>query len=153
MQTRVLTDSASWSWRQLRRRSFFSESFGTLERLVHKEKDAQIRRRFWMLLPLKTGKAESRSGAACQLGVHRHTVARWLFLYEEGEIERIREVGDPGPEPGSESIPPGVMGALKDRLAEPESPKQLQEHSMRACRGARRRSLLLDGMRHRAVRP
>jgi len=91
-----------------------------LERLVRKEKDAQIQRRFQMLLLLKTGEAQSRSAAARQLDVHRHTVSDWLSLYEEGGIEKIQEVEDPGPEPGQQSIPSGVMEALKDRLAEPE---------------------------------
>lgn len=97
-----------------------TESVEKLERLVRKEKDAQIQRRFHMLLLMKTGEAKSRSGAARQLGVHRHTVSDWLSLYEEGGIEKIQEVGDPGPEPGQESIPPEAMEALKDRLSRPE---------------------------------
>ncbi len=107
-----------------------------LERLVRNEKDAQIQRRFQMLLLLKTGEAKSRSGAARQLDVHRHTVSNWLSLYEEGGIEKIQEVEDPGPEPGQQSIPPEVMEALEDRLAEPEGPKQLQGNPAVARRGA-----------------
>ena len=117
------------------------ESVDELERLVRKEKDAQIQRRFQMLLLLKTGEAKSRSGAARQLGVHRHTVSDWVELYEEGGIEKIQEVEDPGPEPGQQSIPSGVMEALKDRLAEPEgfgSYKDIQrwlaeEHGVELC--------------------
>jgi transposase len=97
-----------------------TESTERLERLVRKEKDAQIQRRFQMLLLLKTGEAKSRSGAARQLDVHRHTVADWVELYEEGGIEKIGEVEDPGPEPGQQSIPPEVMETLKKRLSEPE---------------------------------
>jgi transposase-like protein len=84
----------------------------TLERLVREEKDAQIQRRFQMLLLLKTGEAKSRSGAARQLDVHRHTVSDWFDLYEEGGIEKIQEVGDPGPEPGQESPPASSLIAL-----------------------------------------
>ena len=97
-----------------------TEPVERLERLIRKEKDAQIQRRFHMLLLLKTGEAKSQSAAARQLGVHRHSVADWLSLYEEGGIEKIQEVEDPGPEPGQTSIPSDVMEALKDRLAEPE---------------------------------
>lgn len=97
-----------------------SESVEKLERLVRKERDAQIQRRLQMLLLLKSGEAKSRSGAARQLGVHRNTVADWLDLYEDGGIEKIQDIGTPGPEPGQESIPPGVMEALNERLAEPE---------------------------------
>ena len=107
-----------------------TESVEKLERLVRKEKDAQIQRRFQMLLLLKTREAKSRSGAARQLGVHRHTVSDWVELYEEGGIEKIQEVEDPGPEPGQESIPPEVMETLKNRLSEPEgfgSYKEIQQ--------------------------
>ncbi|MFB6232297.1 MAG: transposase [Salinibacter sp.] len=97
-----------------------TESTEQLEKLVRKEKDAQIQRRFQMLLLLKTGEAKSRSGAARQLDVHRHTVSDWVDLYEEGGIEKIQEVEDPGPEPGQESIPPEVMETLKKRLSDPE---------------------------------
>jgi len=113
-----------------------TESAERLEQLVRKEKDAQIQRRFQMLLLLKTGEAESRSGAARQLGVHRHTVSDWIELYEEGGIEKIQEVGEPGPEPGQESIPPEVMEALKERLSEPEgfgSYKEIQRWLAESC--------------------
>ena len=118
-----------------------TESVETLERLVRKEKDAQIQRRFQMLLLLKTGEAKSRSAAARQLDVHRHTVSNWLSLYEEGGIEKIQEVEDPGPEPGQQSIPPEVMENLKERLSEPEgfeSYKEIQqwlaeEHGVQLC--------------------
>ncbi len=45
-----------------------SEPVEKLEQLVRKEKDAQIQRRYHMLLLMKTGEAESRSGAARHLG-------------------------------------------------------------------------------------
>ena len=94
-----------------------------------------------MLHLLKTGEAKSRSGAARQLDVHRHTVANWLSLYEEGGIEKIQEVEDPGPDPGQQSIPPEVMEDLKERLSEPEgfgSYKEIQqwlaeEHGVQLC--------------------
>lgn len=91
-----------------------------LEELVRTEQDAQIQRRFHMLLLLKTGEAESRSAAARQLGVHRNTIADWLDLYKEGGLEKLQEIGEPGPEPGQQSIPSGVMEQLKKRLSDPE---------------------------------
>lgn len=103
-----------------------TESAERLKQLVRKEKNAQIQRRFHMLLLIKTGEAESRSGAARQLGVHRHTVSDWVGLYEEGGIEKIQKIEDPGPESGQTSIPSEVMEALKERLSESEGPKQLQ---------------------------
>ncbi len=97
-----------------------TESADKLEELVRREQDAQIQRRFHMLLLLKTGKVESRSGAARHLGVHRNTIANWLELYEEGGLDGLCEIGEPGPDPGQQSIPPEVMDRLKERLSEPE---------------------------------
>ncbi|WP_251954875.1 helix-turn-helix domain-containing protein [Salinibacter ruber] len=103
-----------------------TQSADKLKKLVRKEQDAQIQRRYHMLLLLKTGEAESRSGAARHLGVHRNTIASWLELYEDGGLEGLREIGEPGPDPGQKSIPSGVMDQPKDRLSKPEGPKQLQ---------------------------
>jgi transposase len=107
-----------------------SEPVDELEQLVRKERDAQIQRRFHMLYLLKSGEVNSRSAAARHLGVHRNTVADWLSLYEEGGLQKIQEIGEPGPEPGQQSIPDEAMEALKDRLAEPEgfgSYKKIQQ--------------------------
>jgi transposase len=97
-----------------------AEPADKLENLVRKEQDAQIQRRYHMLLLLKTGEAKSRSGAARHLGVHRNTIASWLELYEEGGLKGLRKVGEPGPDPGQQSIPPGVMEELEERLSDPE---------------------------------
>jgi len=95
-----------------------TQSADKLKKLVRKEQDAQIQRRYHMLLLLKTGEAESRSGAARHLGVHRNTIASWLELYEDGGLEGIQKVGEPGPDPGQQSIPLEVMENLKKRLSE-----------------------------------
>jgi transposase len=107
-----------------------SEPVEKLERLVRKEKDAQIQRRFHMLLLLKSEEAKSRSAAARHLGVHRNTIADWLGRYEDGGLETLCEIGEPGPDPGQQSIPGDVMQKLKQRLAEPEgfgSYKEIQQ--------------------------
>jgi len=107
-----------------------SESTDWLEKQVRAEQDAQVQRRLHMLLLLKSGQAESRSGAARHLGVHRNTIANWLQLYEDGGIEALREIDDPGPDPGQQSIPPEVMEKLKKRLSKPEgfgSYKEIQQ--------------------------
>ena len=113
-----------------------AEPVEKLEELVRKERDAQIQRRFHMLLLLKTGEAKSRSAAARQLGVHRNTIANWLQLYEDGGIEALREIKDPGPDPGQQSIPPEVMEKLKKRLSKPEgfgSYKEIQQWLADSC--------------------
>ena len=107
-----------------------TESAEQLEELVRKEQDAQIQRRYHMLLLLKTGEVKSRSAAARRLGVHRNTIASWLELYEEGGLGELRKVGEPGPDPGQQSIPSEVIEELKKRLSEPEgfgSYKEIQQ--------------------------
>lgn len=64
-----------------------------LERLVRKERDAQIQRRYHMLLLMKTGEVKSRTGAGRHLGVHRNTIAGWLELYEESSTKRAVSMG------------------------------------------------------------
>jgi transposase len=106
------------------------ESIEWLEEQVHAEQDAQVQRRLHMLLLLKTGEAESRSAAARHLGVHRNTIANWLELYEDGGTEALREIEDPGPDPGQQSIPSEVMEKLKKRLSQPKgfgSYKEIQQ--------------------------
>jgi transposase len=100
------------------RRAWISESLDELETLVSKERDAQVQRRFHMLLLFASGEAESRAAVARQLKVHRNTVSDWLDLYKEGGLDGMREFGTPGPESGQQSIPPGVMQALKVRLSD-----------------------------------
>ena len=58
----------------------------------------------------------------------------------------------PGPDPDQQLIPSGVMEALKDRLAEPKGPEQLQGYPAVVGRDLRRRTLLSDGPRHRSLR-
>ena len=96
------------------------ETVDWLDAQVRSEQDAQIQRRLQMLRLLKSGEAKSRSAAADRLGVHRNTIANWLELYEAGGIEKLREIQEPGPDPGQQSIPPDAMKALKRRLSEPE---------------------------------
>lgn len=106
------------------------ESVDWLAAQVRSQHEAQVQRRLHMLLLLKSEEAKSRSAAADHLGVHRNTIANWLSLYEEGGVEKLCEIQEPGPDPGQQSIPPEVMKALKDRLSEPEgfgSYKEIQQ--------------------------
>jgi len=82
-----------------------TEPIDQLEFLVRGERDAQIQRRFHMLLLLKTGGAESRSAAADHPGVHRDTVANWLELYEEGDSIKFRKLESPVPIPVNSRFP------------------------------------------------
>jgi transposase len=96
------------------------EPLGELEDLLRREQDDKIKRRFHLLVLIKSGAAESRTEAAEHLAVHRHTVGNWLALYSKNGLEGLRKVGTPGPEPGRTSIPPEAMKALSERLDSPE---------------------------------
>jgi transposase len=51
------------------------------------------------------------------LGVHRHTIGRWLALYEAGGLEAVLAVYVPAGKPLS--LPPGVLAAIEQGLRQP----------------------------------
>ena len=128
-----------------------AESADHLERLVRTERDAQIQRRFHMLL-LKSGEAKSRSAAARHLGVHRNTVADLAYPLRGGRPGGASARWRAGPGAG-----PAVDSAGSDAGARRVSGRagglcQLQGDSEVVGRGAQRGVVLLDCARHRAIR-
>jgi transposase-like protein len=114
-----------------------SESLDELETLVREERDAQVQRRFHMLLLLASGEAESRAAVARQLKVHRNTVSDWLDLYEEGGLDGLRAFGTPGPEPGQQ---PGFRPARcrRSKRASPLAGSKASQATKRSDGGLRR---------------
>ena len=83
-----------------------------------------------MLLLLKSEEAKSGSAAARQPGAHRNTMADWLGCDEDGGSDTLCQIGEPGPDPGQQSIPGDVMEKPKQRPAEPKglgSYKEIQQ--------------------------
>jgi hypothetical protein len=113
-----------------------SESTDWLDQQVSAEQDAQVQCRFHLLLLLKSGQADGRSAVARHLGACRNTIANWLQPCEDGGIQALHEIEDPGPDPGQQSIPPEVMEKLKERLSKPEgfgSYKEIQRWLAETC--------------------
>lgn len=65
------------------------ESEDELRRRLLAEGRKRLRTRILAMLMLKTGQQATKEGVADALGVHRHTVARWLEKYRKGGIEEL----------------------------------------------------------------
>jgi DNA-binding MarR family transcriptional regulator len=59
------------------------------ERLQH-EHDGHTKPRLQMLSMLASGQAHTRQDVARLLGLHRHTMSRWLAIYAVGGLEALR---------------------------------------------------------------
>jgi predicted ArsR family transcriptional regulator len=61
-----------------------AERAGELKQRLWHEQDGHKKPRLQMLYLLASEQAHSRQDVAHLLGVHRHTVGRWLALYTAG---------------------------------------------------------------------
>jgi transposase len=89
-----------------------------LKRLLTAETDGQKHQRLQALYLLQPQQARTRHQAAPRLGVHRHTVRRWLAAYARGGRPQLLTMAKaPGQSPRlSEAAPQ----ALRERLAQPQ---------------------------------
>lgn len=94
------------------------ESLIELYEKLHKERDAEVKRRIYMLVLIKEGKTRTRKAVAKRIGVHRNTIREWLSKYETGGLDALMEIKTPGAPPGQRSLSEEVLIALKKRLAE-----------------------------------
>jgi putative transposase len=94
------------------------ESLNELYEKLHKERDAEVKRRIYMLVLIKEGKARTRKAVAKRIGVHRNTIRDWLSKYETGGLGALVQIKSPGAPPGQRSLSDEVLAFLKKRLAE-----------------------------------
>jgi transposase len=95
-----------------------AETAEELRALMKQERDPKNQQRLHALYLVASGQARTRTALATLLGVHRETIGTWLALYTEGGRERLLERYVP---PGKTScVPPDVLVALQERLAQPE---------------------------------
>jgi transposase len=87
------------------------------ERLQHAH-DGHQKPRLQMLDLLASGQAHSRQEGAHLLGVHRHTISRWLALYAAGGLEAVLATYVPAGKPVS--LTPQVLASLEQALHRPE---------------------------------
>jgi transposase len=87
------------------------------QRLRH-EHDRHKRLRLQMLYLLASGQARDRQPVAHLLGVHRHTIGRWLALYAARGLHALLETYVPAGKPVS--LAPDVLASLEQALHRPE---------------------------------
>ena len=73
--------------------------------------------RLHMLDLRASGQAQTRRDVAQLLGGHRHTLGRWLTLYEAGGLGALRARDVPAGNPLS--LPPDVLAAIEPALQQP----------------------------------
>ncbi|NTU81431.1 MAG: helix-turn-helix domain-containing protein [Chloroflexales bacterium] len=95
-----------------------AETAEELRALMKQERDPKNQQRLHALYLVASGQARTRTALATLLGVHRETIGTWLTLYTEGGRERLLDRYVP---PGKTCcVPPDVLVALQQRLAQPE---------------------------------
>jgi transposase len=88
------------------------------KRLLTAETDVQKHQRLPALYRLQTQQARTRQQVAQRLGVHRHTVRRWLAAYARGGIPQLLTIAKaPGKSP---LLSEAAQQALRERLAQPQ---------------------------------
>jgi len=96
------------------------EDAEVLQERLSRSRNSEIKPRLHLLLLIKLGRVQSRMQAARHLAIHRNTIARWLKFYQDGGIERLLTVGEPGKPPGQRTVSEPVYQALQDRLDQVE---------------------------------
>ena len=87
------------------------------QRLQH-EHDGHKKPRLQMLYLLASGQAHSRQDVAQLLGVHRHTIGRWLAIYAAGGLPALLATYVPAGK--SVSLAPAILASLEEALRRPE---------------------------------
>jgi len=96
------------------------ETEDELRKRLLAESRKRLRTRILAMLMLKTGQQSTKEGVADALGVHRHTVARWLEKYRKGGIEELVTIRT---RPNRKRVVPNtVMRRLEAELR--ENPEQ-----------------------------
>src|SRR5690606_11329767 len=90
------------------------ESADELERRLAAEKRPRLRERLQALYMLKSGQFDTREAVADSLGVHRHTITRWLAKYRRGGLNELLTIRT---RPNRQRVVPDkVLRALEQAL-------------------------------------
>jgi len=90
------------------------ESADELERRLAAEKRPRLRERLQALYMLKSGQFDTREAVADALGVHRHTITRWLAKYRRGGLNELLTIRT---RPNRQRVVPDkVLRALEQAL-------------------------------------
>jgi len=94
------------------------EDEATLQQRLPHAYDGRQTPRWPMLYLLATRQAQDRQEVARLLGVHRHTISRWLALYAAGGLEALLATYIPAGKPVSRA--PAVLASLEQALQRPD---------------------------------
>jgi transposase len=89
-----------------------------LKHRLQREHDGHQKPRLQMLSLLASGQAQTRQDVAQLLGVHRHTIGRWLAMYAAGGLDALLAIYVPAGKPLS--LAPAVLASLEQALHRPE---------------------------------
>ena len=95
------------------------EQVDDLRRRLQREPDGQKKLRLQMRYLLASGQARDRQEVASLLGVHRHTIGRWLALYAARGLDALLAPNVPAGNPVS--LAPAVLTSLEPARRRPES--------------------------------
>jgi transposase len=94
------------------------EDEAALKERLHREHDGHRKPRVQMLYLLVTQQAQDRQDVARLLGIHRHTIGRWLARYDAGGLDAWLATYVPTGTPVS--LAPEVLASLEEVLHRPE---------------------------------
>ena len=101
-----------------RERPVIVESPDELKALLKRETHRQKRQRLHALFLFASDHATTRQEVAQLLGVHRHTIGRWMTVYAEGGLSSLLDIYVPSGK--SPSLPAPVLVDLEQQLRRPE---------------------------------
>jgi transposase len=81
---------------------------------LQREHDGHKKPRLQMLYLLATGQARTRQDVARLLGLHRHTIGRWVAIYAAGGLDALLATYTPAGKPVS--LAPAVLASLEQAL-------------------------------------
>jgi transposase len=95
-----------------------TEHAAALKQRLQRAHDSHKKPRLQRLYLLASGQAHERQEVARLLGVHRHTVGRWLALYAARGLDALLDTYVPAGKPVS--LAPAGLASLADALHRPE---------------------------------
>jgi Homeodomain-like domain len=101
-----------------RERPVIRESPDELKALLKQETHRQKRQRLHALFLFASHQATTRQEVARLLGVHRHTIGRWIDCYVAGGLSALLDIYVPAGK--APTLPPSVLADLEHQLHQPE---------------------------------
>jgi transposase len=101
-----------------REQPVIAESTEELKAMLKQEPNRQKRQRLHALFLFASRQASTRQEVAALLGLHRHTIGRWMTDYAVGGLSALLNIFVPPGKPPA--LPAAVLAALEHQLRRPE---------------------------------